>query len=187
MSALEAGLALAPSSLVSMAVGPFAGRLSDRIGGNYPLMAGLSLDAAGMAAIVLVAGAATPWYLFAPAPAVTGLGVGCVVAPMSTQAMRKVEPRPAGAASAVNNTIRQIGSVIGAASVGAPLRGRPAVELAAGTAYADAFVATLHVTAALPIAALGTALLLCLLARNQTKQPEPQPQPVRATAEAAAS
>ncbi|MEV0991082.1 hypothetical protein [Streptomyces sp. NPDC049949] len=65
MSALEAGLALAPSSLVSMAVGPFAGRLSDRIGGKYPLTAGLSLYAAGTVAIVLVAGAATPWYLFA--------------------------------------------------------------------------------------------------------------------------
>ncbi|MEV0991081.1 hypothetical protein [Streptomyces sp. NPDC049949] len=61
------------------------------------------------------------------------------------------------------------------------------MELAAGTAYADAFVATLHGTAALPIAALGTAPLPCLLVRNHTRQPEPEPQPVRTTAEAAAS
>ncbi|MFF4851151.1 DHA2 family efflux MFS transporter permease subunit [Streptomyces sp. NPDC001194] len=182
MSALEAGLVLAPSSLVSMAVAPFAGRLSDRMGGKYLLMAGLSLYAAGMVAIVLAAGPATPWYLFAPATAVTGLGVGCVVAPMSTEAMRNVEPRLAGAASGVNNTVRQIGSVIGAASVGALLQGRLAVELAAGRAYADAFVAALHVTAALPIAALGAAVLLCLLVRNHTRRPAPEP--VRKTAEA---
>ncbi|WP_234343261.1 DHA2 family efflux MFS transporter permease subunit [Streptomyces sp. WM6372] len=175
MSALQAGLVLAPSSLVSMAVGPFAGRLSDRIGGKYLLLAGLSLYAAGMVAIVLVAGPATPWYLFVPATAVTGLGVGCVVAPMSTEAMRNVEPRLAGAASGVNNTIRQIGSVIGAASVGALLQGRLAAELAGGAAYPDAFVATLHVTAALPIAALGIAVLLCLLVRNHTKKPAPEP------------
>ncbi|WP_406187896.1 hypothetical protein [Streptomyces sp. NBC_01006] len=85
----------------------------------------------------------------------------------------------AGAASGVNNTIRQIGSVIGAASVGALLQGRLAAELAAGKAYADAFVATLHVTAALPIAALGIAVLLCLLVRNHTKKPAPEPEPVR--------
>ncbi|MEV6583989.1 DHA2 family efflux MFS transporter permease subunit [Streptomyces sp. NPDC051582] len=184
MSALGAGLVLAPSSLVSMVVGPFAGRLSDRIGGKYLLMAGLSLYAAGMVAIVLVAGPATPWYLFVPATVVTGLGVGCVIAPMSAEAMRNVEPRLAGAASGVNNTIRQIGSVIGAASVGALLQGRLAAELAGGAAYADALVATLHVTAALPIAALAVAVLLCLLVRDHKKQPKPEP--VRTTVGAAA-
>ncbi|MFE2145896.1 DHA2 family efflux MFS transporter permease subunit [Streptomyces sp. NPDC059456] len=184
MSALKAGLVLAPSSLVSMVTGPFAGRLSDRIGGKYLLVAGLSLYAAGMVAIVLTAGPATPWYLFVPATAVTGLGVGCVVAPMSTEAMRNVEPRLAGAASGVNNTVRQIGSVIGAASVGALLQGRLAVELASGTAYAGAFVAALHVTAVLPVAALGVGVLLCLLVRNHTKR---GPAPVRGTATPAAS
>ncbi|UZK58010.1 DHA2 family efflux MFS transporter permease subunit [Streptomyces drozdowiczii] len=60
LSAIKAGLVLAPSSLVSMTVGPFAGRLSDRIGGKYLLMAGLTLYAVGMAAIALIAGPASP-------------------------------------------------------------------------------------------------------------------------------
>lgn len=132
LSAVKAGMVLAPSSLVSMFVGPWAGRLSDRIGGKYLLMAGLACYAAGMVAIVLIAGAATPWYAFVPATLVTGLGVGLVAAPMSTEAMRGVEPRLAGAASGVNNTVRQIGSVIGAAAVGALLQGRLAAELARG-------------------------------------------------------
>ncbi|MFD8986031.1 DHA2 family efflux MFS transporter permease subunit [Streptomyces sp. NPDC059564] len=166
LSAVKAGMVLAPSSLVSMCVGPWAGRLSDRIGGRYLLMAGLACYAAGMVAIVLIAGPATPWFAFVPATLVTGLGVGLVAAPMSTEAMRNVEPRLAGAASGVNNTVRQIGSVIGAAAVGALLQGRLAAELARGATYADAFVATLHVTAVLPIAAVVIGALGCLLVRG---------------------
>lgn len=169
MSAIKAGMVLAPSSLVSMAVGPFAGRLSDRLGGKYLLMAGLTLYATGMLAIVLIAGVATPWYAFVPATLVTGLGIGCVVAPMSTEAMRNVDPRLAGAASGVNNTLRQVGSVIGAATVGALLQGRLAAELATGRTYADAFIATMHVTAILPIAVVLAGALACLLLRNHTK------------------
>ncbi|MFE2322584.1 DHA2 family efflux MFS transporter permease subunit [Streptomyces sp. NPDC059385] len=170
LSAIKAGLVLAPSSLVSMAVGPFAGRLSDKVGGKYLLMAGLTLYAVGIAAIVLIAGPATPWYAFVPATVITGLGIGCVVAPMSAEAMRGVDPRLAGAASAVNNTVRQIGSVIGAAAVGALLQGRLAAELATGKLYADAFVATLHVTAALPIAVVLVGVLGCFLVRGRAKE-----------------
>ncbi|MEV0095160.1 DHA2 family efflux MFS transporter permease subunit [Streptomyces sp. NPDC050738] len=169
LSAMKAGLVLAPSSLVSMTVGPFAGRLSDRIGGKYLLMTGLTLYAAGLAAIVLIAGPTTSWYAFIPATVITGLGVGCIIAPMSTEAMRTIDPRLAGAASGVNNTMRQIGSVIGAATVGALLQGRLAAELAMGKTYAAAFVATLHVTAILPIAVVLLGALACLLVRNHTK------------------
>ena len=170
LSAIKAGLVLAPSSLVSMTVGPFAGRLSDRIGGKYLLMAGLALYAVGMAAIALIAGPASPWYAFIPATLITGLGIGCVIAPMSAEAMRNVEPRLAGAASGVNNTIRQTGSVIGAAAVGALLQSRLAAELAGGKAYADAFIATLHVTAVLPIAVVLVGALGCLLLRGRTEE-----------------
>ncbi|MET7605943.1 DHA2 family efflux MFS transporter permease subunit [Streptomyces avermitilis] len=183
MSAIKAGMVLAPSSLVSMTVGPFAGRLSDRIGGKYLLMAGLTLYATGMLAIVLIAGVATPWYAFIPATVVTGLGIGCVVAPMSTEAMRNVEPRLAGAASGVNNTIRQIGSVIGAATVGALLQGRLAAELATGKTYADAFIATMHVTAILPIGVVLAGALACLLVRNHTRVTPADLVPAAATRE----
>ncbi|WP_329116674.1 DHA2 family efflux MFS transporter permease subunit [Streptomyces sp. NBC_01465] len=182
LSAMKAGLVLAPSSLVSMTVGPFAGRLSDRIGGKYLLMTGLTLYAAGMAAIVLIAGPLTPWYAFVPATVITGLGVGCIIAPMSTEAMRTIDPRLAGAASGVNNTVRQIGSVIGAATVGALLQGRLAAELATGKTYAAAFVATLHVTAILPIAVVLAGALACCLVHNHTRpKTTPALRPVPAT------
>ena len=46
-SALRAGLTMAPASVLSMFVAPVAGRLTDKIGGKYILMLGLTLFAAG--------------------------------------------------------------------------------------------------------------------------------------------
>jgi MFS family permease len=177
MSAMKAGLVLAPSSVVSMALGPFAGRLADRIGGKPLLLAGLTLYACGIAAIALIAGAATPWYAFLPATVLTGLGIGCTVAPMSTEAMRHIPPHLAGAASGVNNTVRQTGSVIGAATVSALLQSRLSAELATGAAYPAAFLTTLHTTTALPLAVLAVGLLTCLLLRNHSRTRTPHPAP----------
>jgi len=55
---------------------------------------------------------------------VAGIGMGCIFAPMVTVAMRNIDPRMAGAASGVLNTIRQVGLVIGTAAVGALLQNR---------------------------------------------------------------
>ncbi|WP_406333074.1 DHA2 family efflux MFS transporter permease subunit [Streptomyces sp. NBC_00203] len=168
LSPVKAGLVLAPSSLVSMTVGPFAGRLADRIGGKYVLLTGLVCYGAGILAITLTAAPTTAWYAFVPATLVTGLGVGCIIAPMSTEAMRHIPRHLAGAASGVNNTVRQIGSVAGAAAVGALVQSRLAVELATGKTYAAAFTATLHTAAVLPLAVLAAGILACLLLRRHT-------------------
>ncbi|MCX4462348.1 MFS transporter (plasmid) [Streptomyces sp. NBC_01340] len=173
LSAVKAGLVLAPSSLVSMTVGPFAGRLADRIGGRYLLLTGLGCYGAGILAITLTASPATAWYAFVPATLLTGLGVGCIIAPMSAEAMRTIPSHLAGAASGVNNTVRQIGSVAGAAAVGALLQGRLAAGLAAGQTYAAAFTAALHTTAVLPLAVLAAGALVCLPLRRRTPAAAP--------------
>ena len=72
-------------------------------------------------------------------------------APMTTVAMRNIEPRIAGSASAVLNTIRQLGAVIGSAVIGALLQNQLATTLhdqAASQAaklpasFRDQFIAT---------------------------------------------
>jgi MFS family permease len=128
-SALKAGLVMAPSSLVSMFLAPVAGRMSDRIGGKFILMTGLTLYAVGMAWIVLIADVGTNWTAFIAPLVVSGLGIGGVFAPMATEATRNVPPHLAGAASGVNNTIRQVGSVLGSAAVGAVLQNQLASSL----------------------------------------------------------
>ncbi len=123
-SALKAGLTMAPASLVAMFVAPVAGRMSDRIGGKYILMAGLLLFGGGMGAIALIAQANSVWYDFLAPQFVASIGIGCTFAPMTTVAMRNVSPMMAGAASGVFNTTRQVGTVIGTAGVGALLQNR---------------------------------------------------------------
>jgi EmrB/QacA subfamily drug resistance transporter len=123
-SALKAGLAMAPASLVSLFVAPAAGRLTDKIGGKYILMSGLILFAVGIGWIGLIAKPDSNWPVFVAPLLVAGLGMGCIFAPLVTTAMRNVQPQLAGAASGVLNTIRQVGLVIGTAAVGALLQNR---------------------------------------------------------------
>src|SRR6266536_873813 len=123
-SALKAGLTMAPISLVSMVVAPVAGRMTDKIGGKFILMSGLILFGAGMGWLALIAQPNSAWQSFLPALIVAGFGMGCIFAPLITVAMRNIEPRMAGAASGVLNTVRQVGLVIGTAAVGALLQNR---------------------------------------------------------------
>lgn len=115
-SAVRAGLALAPSPLVSLVVSPLAGRLSDRIGGRRVLSAGLLSFCAGLAAVILLARDSASAPDFTVPLMFMGLGTGCLIAPLSTEAMRHVPAPLAGAASGVNNTVRQLGSVLGSAA-----------------------------------------------------------------------
>jgi EmrB/QacA subfamily drug resistance transporter len=128
-SALVAGLTLAPMSVTSMFTAPFAGRFADKVGGKYILMSGITLFTIGMASVALVAGPDSTWINFLGPAIIAGAGMGMTFAPMTTVAMRNIEPRIAGSASAVLNTIRQLGAVIGSAVVGALLQNQLATTL----------------------------------------------------------
>ena len=137
-SALKAGLTLAPSSVVMIVLAPILGRLTDKIGGKYILMTGLTLFAVGMGWVVLIATPHSAWYDFLAPLIVAGLGMGGTFPPMTTVAMRDVDPRVAGAASGVLNTVRQVGSVIGTAAVGALLQNRLVSSLTSQATTASA-------------------------------------------------
>lgn len=105
--------------------------MTDKIGGKFILMSGLILFGAGMGWIALIAQPDSSWPVFVAPLIVAGLGMGCIFAPMVTVAMRDIEPRMAGAASGVLNTVRQVGLVIGTAAVGALLQNRLVSAMAA--------------------------------------------------------
>ncbi len=175
-SALKAGLAIVPASLVSMSLAPFAGRLSDRVDGKYLLLAGLVFTAIGMVWITAVMDVGAAWAVFLAPMVVVGLGNGLLIAPMAAVAMRGVEPEVAGAASGVMNTVRQLGSVVGSAAVGALLQNRIAAALrgeaarhpggltASVRAHAD--VSAMHTTMTLPIVVIVLGAIACLAARR---------------------
>jgi EmrB/QacA subfamily drug resistance transporter len=121
MTAVRAGLTSLPLTLALTALAPFAGRLTDRFGGKYVLMAGLVVFAAGIAGIAAVSSTNATSLTFAPVLAVAGLGMGAIFAPLASEAMRAAPARLAGAASGVLNTGRQLGGTLGGAITGAVL------------------------------------------------------------------
>ena len=129
MSAVQAGLRTVPLTLALSAVAPLAGRLTDRIGGRFILMAGSVLFAAGIAGVALLESATSNAWTFAAPFALAGLGMGCMIAPAMTEAMREVGPILSGAASGVLNTSRQVGAAVGAAVIGAVLQNQLATAM----------------------------------------------------------
>jgi EmrB/QacA subfamily drug resistance transporter len=129
LSALEAGLTLLPQALISMLIAGPAGGLTDRFGGKYILVGGLTLFALGMGYIDWIAGADSGRWSFLPGLIVAGVGLGFTWAPLYNLAMRDIEPQVAGVAAGVFSTIQEMGGVIAGAAVGALLQNRLAVAI----------------------------------------------------------
>lgn len=123
-SALKTGLVLVPLALGSMFTAGPAGILAEKFGGKYILTAGLSMFGIGITWILLVADTDSSWTAFVGPLFVAGLGAGCTFAPMGAEVMRNVPPRLTGAASGVNNALRQVGSVLAGAVIGAVLQAK---------------------------------------------------------------
>jgi EmrB/QacA subfamily drug resistance transporter len=133
-SAVHAGLTGLPLTLALTAMAPFAGRLTDRIGGKYVLMAGLAVYAAGIAGVAAVASTHATSFTFAPVLLVAGLGMGAIFAPLVTMGMRAAPLAMAGAASGILNTGRQLGATLGGAITGAVLASQLAAAMYARAA-----------------------------------------------------
>ncbi|HEU5326764.1 MAG TPA: DHA2 family efflux MFS transporter permease subunit [Thermomicrobiales bacterium] len=129
LSALAAGLTIAPQAVAMMFVAPVSGALADRFGGKVVLIPGLTLFAVGMADIAWIAQANSGRWSFLPALILSGVGLGCVWAPVYSIAMRDIEPHLAGVASGVISTVQEVGGVLASAIVGALLQNRLAIAL----------------------------------------------------------
>jgi MFS family permease len=178
MTALEAGLALAPMPLALMLVGPLAGRLADRVDTEFVLMGAMLIAAAGVGWLIASASTTASSGTFILPLVVTGLGLGCGFAVVMTVGMRGIAPQLAGAASGVLNTFRQVGGAMGGAIAVALLQSRlslvgPAQVAAHSIDYVNSFVGAFRATLVVPVLFLMLAALSCLLLRAQAA-PKPR-------------
>jgi EmrB/QacA subfamily drug resistance transporter len=118
-SALEAGLATTPISVLLFLLSPRWGRLASGTGPRLPMTLGPLLAAGGMLLMLRVG--RDPSYLLEVLPAVLlfGLGLSATVAPLTATVLDSVAESRVGIASGINNGVSRIAGLLAIAVLGA--------------------------------------------------------------------
>src|SRR5699024_5609030 len=107
----QSALVMAPMAVLSSALAPFAGRLSDRIQPRFVAMTGLTLAVAALGWYALIMKPDTPvWMLLLPSVLMGGAHAG-IWAPITSTVTHNLPMADAGAGSGVHNATRQVGAV----------------------------------------------------------------------------
>lgn len=114
-SPLQAGASLLPITLLLLAISGPAGKLAGRIGFRPLMTAGPLLAGLGLLLLGRVGPGAS--YVTAVLPGVTvlGLGLSLTVAPLTAAVISGAAPEHAGIASAVNNMVARLASLLAVA------------------------------------------------------------------------
>jgi EmrB/QacA subfamily drug resistance transporter len=116
-SALAAGTALLPTTVLMLLLSARSGELADRIGPRIPLTVGPLLCAAGMLLMLRVGpGASYPADVL-PALLVLGLGMVTLVAPLTATVLGSVDVARAGLASGINNAAARAAGLVAVAAL----------------------------------------------------------------------
>ena len=171
---LESGVALLPLTVVMLLLSARSGRLASRIGPRLQMSVGPVVVGGGLA--LLARSTTDPSYPSGVLPAVLvfGLGLAITVAPLTTTALGAVPDEHAGLASAVNNDVARVGSLIAVAVL-------PALAGISGSSYLHpAQLASGFRTAVLIAAVMCAAggVIAAIGIRNPAPGPVPEPERV---------
>ncbi len=168
-SPLQSGLRILPWTAMPIFVAPIAGALSDKLGGQRLMAAGLALQAAGLAWIAAVSTPTMPYSHIIGAFVLSGVGMALFFAPVANVVLSSVRPDQEGKASGANNAIREIGGVFGVAVL-ATIFSR-----VGGYQSADSFVhgVTTAVYVGAGLVALGAVAAALIPARRRQEAGEP--------------
>ncbi|MDB5182525.1 MAG: hypothetical protein JWO47_309 [Candidatus Saccharibacteria bacterium] len=122
LDALHTGYGLLPLSVGLLVAAPFSGAvLSKKFTPKRIIQVALVLDVAALILIRFSMSVHSSALSLLPGLALYGIGMGLGMAQISNLTLSAVSVNEAGEASGVNNTMRQIGSSLGSAIVGAVL------------------------------------------------------------------
>jgi EmrB/QacA subfamily drug resistance transporter len=123
-SALEAGLATTPISVLLFVLSPRFGRLASGTGPRLPMTAGPIVGGLGLLLMLRVDSGADYVTEVLPAVLVFGLGLSATVAPLTATVLDSVEERHVGIASGVNNGVSRVAGLLAIAVLGAVISAR---------------------------------------------------------------
>ena len=118
-SPLEAGIRTLPWTAMPALTAPIAGLLSDRIGGRRVVAVGMVLQTIAIAWLATISSPTLPYPRLIPAFVIAGAGMGLFFAPIARLTMDFSPVSLQGVASGTSNALRQLGTVLGVAVLGA--------------------------------------------------------------------
>jgi EmrB/QacA subfamily drug resistance transporter len=157
-SAVQAGAAFLPMTILIILVAPIAGKTSDRVGSRSLMTIGMALLAVQLLYFSQLGQDATFWTLL-PAMLIGGVGMSLTMTPSAAAATRNVPVDKAGVGSAVLNAFRQVGGSIGVALMGAIVAAEAGGRVTAD-AFMEGFETSLLVAAAIALAGSIVAFVL---------------------------
>jgi MFS family permease len=171
---LETGLRMLPWTGLVMFVAPLTGALADRFGERPFMVAGLTLQAIGMAWIGLVAEPGLAYSALVVPLLLSGVGISMAIIAAQSSVVGSVATEAIGKASGTNTMMRELGGVFGIAIGVAIFAG--AGSFVSAEAFTDGFAPAMGGAAAL--AASGAIVSMGLpgrRARAEAATPPPVP------------
>src|SRR6478752_2430342 len=155
---LGAGLRLIPWTATFLTVAPIAGTLADRMGERPFMVAGLALQAVGMAWIALIAEPGMAYGHLVVPLVVAGVGVSMAIPSGQNSVVGAVPEEAIGKAAGTNSMMRELGGVFGIAIAAAVFAG--AGSFASAQGFVDGFGPAIGVAAGFSLlGALAAAML----------------------------
>jgi EmrB/QacA subfamily drug resistance transporter len=117
-SALHAGLAALPVTIVMFILSPRVGRLSMHYGPRVFMAAGPIVAGVSLLALVRMPTGLNYWVDLLPALVGFSVGLSLTVAPLTTTVLSDAGPGDAGIASGVNNAVARVAGLVAVAALG---------------------------------------------------------------------
>jgi EmrB/QacA subfamily drug resistance transporter len=117
-SAVLTGVAFLPFTIIMALLSRWSGGLVDRLGARLPLVVGPAMTALGFGLLAYTVRGGAYWA-FLVSLSVLGLGMAVSVAPLTTTVMNAVPTDKMGVASAINNAVAALASLLAVAIFGA--------------------------------------------------------------------
>jgi EmrB/QacA subfamily drug resistance transporter len=134
LSAVRAGTWLLPAGIMAFVGGGIGGRLSHRYGPKYVITAGLTFEAAGIWIYVAAFSPTTTFWDLLPGLLLHGIGIGFATSQLTNVVLSDIPPHKAGSASGAAGMVRQVGTALGIALIGAIFVAQATSHVARGLA-----------------------------------------------------
>ena len=184
-SPLGTGIRFLPWTATPLLVAPLAGAWSDRVGRRPMLIAGLTLQAAGLLTVAALAGAGVSYVALLAPLIIAGVGISMALPAATAAALNAVAPQDLGKAAGATNTLQRFGGVFGVAAVSALFAAtghlgsgpavvsgfRPALALAAGFSLLGAVSAAAVTGRRAPVAAAPAPALRAVSVERSAREP----------------